>query len=347
MDAMAMQPNRTENQFAFFIFALALHTLLIPRKDSGLHIERGELMPLEAPSYPGGPPQATMTMGWMKNMTLKSFADKELITAGVSTHCLVIFINITLTTMAMLGWPSRSSYDPWWTSSGFCVVDDAHRLLGLPTELLCYLSLTTSALASFGLSKRRSEKMQSNPMLAEFLQTGVFANAAHGFGHAFLWFMGEAAPPLKMTLKMADVANILMLMGFWVGTLRNVVGLTTNHATFMAIAVLGVQYILNVPPELACTYSQSVILLGGSLNQLKRRDDFLKSGNGLLFLATSLYYLPIFALFSLEMFTCSTNVLLSKLGGHVVYDLYLSLVPFILYYVVANEGGYGQSHKIK
>lgn len=246
----------------------------------------------------------------------------------------------------MLGWPNLSAYDPWWTSSGFCVVDDAK----VPTELLCYFSLTSSAIGAFFLSKHNYKQLNEiNPLLGERIQSSVFANAAHGFGHIFLWLLDEPAPPLQLSFNLADIANVLMLMAFWVGTLRSVVGLPTiNHATTAAIAVLVSQYLLRVPPELNFTYSQSVILLGGCLDQLRRRGDYLKDGyaGSFLFLATSLHNLPLLVMYSLEMFSCSKSFL-SGLGGHAVYDLYVSLFPFGLYFAVVKAGEARTSGKTK
>ena len=166
------------------------------------------------------------------------------------------------------------------------------------------------------------------------------------------------------------MANILVLTMFWVGVLRNVVGLPTNHAAAMTFVVLVAQYMLSVPSELAFTYSQSskiylsvhlisslhilhlhiqtyiflfsihreVILLMGSLGQLRRKDDYLKTkgGHGAhLFFVYSLQLLPLFFLFPLEMFLCKSH--LSGLGGHAIYDLYLSLAPFMIYYAVTAK----------
>ena len=265
-----------------------------------------------------------------------NFTNQQFISAGVIVHYLSLILNICLTSAAMLGWPSKSAYDSWWTTSGFCVVQDAT----IPTELLCFTSLTTSAIVAFTFTKNNKQLKKDNPLLLERIQSSIFANAAHGFGHAFLWFIGEAAPPLELSLQPAALANICMLVLFWVGTLSNVVGLPVNHAASMAIVVLAIQYALRVPPELAFTYSQSVILLGGSFDQLRRRDDYSKK-DGFLFFAVSLYYIPLFIFYYLEMFLCSKSFL-SKLGGHAVYDLYLSFVPFGLYYAVTVLGGGNQ-----
>lgn len=265
-----------------------------------------------------------------------NFTNQQFILAGVAVHYLSLVLNICMTSAAMLSWPSKSAYDSWWTTSGFCVVEDA----SVPTELWCYLSLTTSAIIAFSFTRNNNQLKEANPLLLERIQKSVGANAAHGFGHAFLWFVGDATPQLELSLRPSAIANILMLIAFWVGALRSVAGVSTNLAASMSIIVLIAQYALRVPPELAFTYSQSVILFGGSFEQLRRRDEYSKR-DGFLFFAVSLYYLPLFALYFLEMFLCSRS-LLSELGGHAVYDLHLAVLPFVMYYAVT---AFGKSNK--
>lgn len=208
----------------------------------------------------------------------------------------------------------------------------------IPTELLCFSSLTASAILALFLSKNNTQLKESNPLLLERIQSSVFANAAHGFGHIFLWFIGAAAPPLELSLQPVAIANIIMLLLFWVGSLYNVVGLPIYHSAQMSIIVLATQNALSVPPELAFTYSQSIILLAGSLDQLRRKNTYAKN-DGFLFFAVSLYHLPLFLFYYFEMFLCSKSFL-AKLGGHGVYDSYLALAPFGLYYaVVVNTTG--------
>ena len=89
--------------------------------------------------------------------------------------------------MLLANKPNTSAYyDPWWTSYGFCIVDT------LPTELLCFLSLTASAIGQFILCNRLQSGgiIDVDPLLISRLQSGVFANAAHGFGHIFMYLMG-------------------------------------------------------------------------------------------------------------------------------------------------------------
>ena len=175
-----------------------------------------------------------------------------------------------------------------------------------------------------------------DPLLISRLKSGVFANGAHGFGHIFMYLMGgNTGTYIKLSLDPLAVANICMLSMFWIGTLRSVVAnLKTTHATVMSAAVLIIQYMLDVPPNLAFTYSQAVILSAGSFDQLIRRDEYAKSG--CLYFAYALYHLPLQILYAMEMFICQDSIL-ANLGGHFVYDLYLSIIPFVLYYVIGGD----------
>jgi len=258
-----------------------------------------------------------------------NITDKEFIYAGEIAHYAALLLNVVLTSVAMLGLPNRSAYDSWWTSNGFCVVEGNE----VPTEVLCFLSLAASAVSMYFFSGHHATYLkESSPLLLQRMRASIFGNFAHGFGHVFLWFMG-ASPRLELSLEPAALANILMLMMFWVGTLRALVDLPTNNAAAAAVAVLGIQWMLGVPPELAFTYSQSIILLATSLNQLRKKNEYLSGDDSFLYFVFALYQLPLFSLYYLEMFSCSDSVL-SKLGGHTVYDAYLAIAPFGIYYAV-------------
>ena len=204
-----------------------------------------------------------------------NITDKEFIYAGQIAHYVALLLNVVLTSVAMIGLPNRSAYDSWWTSDGFCVIEGNE----VPTEILCFFSLTASAVSMYFFSGHHDTHLkESSPLLLQRMKASTFGNFAHGFGHMFLWFMGKS-PPLELSLQPAALANILMLMMFWVGTLRK----TTNNAAAAAVAVLGIQWMLGVPPELAFTYSQSIILLATSLDQLRKKNDYLSGGNSFLF----------------------------------------------------------------
>ena len=170
--------------------------------------------------------------------------------------------------------------------------------------------------------------MQQN-QASVWTRASIFGNFAHGFGHMFI----GTPPALELSLEPAALANILMLMMFWVGTLRAWLDLPTNNAAAASVAVLGIQWMRGVPPELSFTYSQSILLLATSLNQLRRKNNYLSGGDSFLFFVFALYQLPLFQLYYLKMFSCSDSFL-SKLGGHAVEDAYLAIAPVGIYYAV-------------
>jgi len=259
---------------------------------------------------------------------MMSFSDRHFFLAGQAANYLALILNAVMTSAAMLGLPSSSDYDPGWTSKGFCIIQDDT----IPTELLSSIPLVVSAVAVHFFAQSKKEEWKHNPLLGERIKSGTYANAAHGFGHLFLWSMGDATPPLELSLEPAAIAYILTMIMFWVGNLRRILSVPADLASKMAFAVLTVQYCLDVPPELTFTYSQSVILLAQSLNLLKQKTAY--SEEGFLYFATSVIFLPLFVFFYFE--TKCTQSFLSGLGGHAVYDLYLSLQPFMLYYAVTE-----------
>ena len=103
---------------------------------------------------------------------MNRLTDQQYIAVGEIIHYLAILINIILTSSALLlvNKPNASAYyDPWWTWYGFCVVDT------LPTELLCFLSLTASAIGQFILCNRlQSGIIDVDPLLISRLKSGVF-----------------------------------------------------------------------------------------------------------------------------------------------------------------------------
>jgi len=250
-----------------------------------------------------------------------------------------IALNLGMTAMAMLGLPSRSAYDSWWTANGFCVNEADSR--SFDTEVLCCLVLVTSAVTTQlflnQLLKNKSNQSSLDPQLQSKLEGSVLANAAHGIGHLFVYFSPGPPPPILLEKDPLAVANIVMLICFWVGVLRAVVLSIPNNsaAFFLAVIILTAQYLLKVPPNFSFTYSQSIILLAGSADQLflprERRGSFVYA----LIAAT---YLPTLFLYGLEMTQCSG--ILAPIGGHGVYDTYLACLPFFLYFAVKQHEGY-------
>ena len=289
-------------------------------------------------------------------------------TLGDVVNYAFLVLNVVITSIAMLGLPDASAYDSWWTENGFCVnqapPDPAtgRRLhLHLDTEILCCLVLVTSAIVTH-LFLQKSKSTKTSPLnsssssnqqlLLLRMQGGVLANAAHGLGHLFVYY--SPGPPPAISLHWKDdpmaLANIIMLLCFWVGVLRAVV-LSISHygtAVMLAVAILTAQYLLNVPPNLSFTFSQSVIFLAGSIDQLilvrqrqqrqqqPTRKPQQQSSKGeddnFCYALIALSFLPNMFLYALEMTYCTK--ILAPIGGHAIYDTYLSVQPFLLYFAV-------------
>lgn len=265
--------------------------------------------------------------------------------AGNTVHLVFIALNIGLTSLAMTADPVH--LDPLWKSNGFCVVDhgDDTGVSVLDTEVLCALLLVASAVGVHWMLQQyqQHESTTMNPLMEMRLKSGTLANAAHGVGNLFVYF--SPGPPPAVELRLDDplsMANILMLLGFWVGVIRaTVLSLKSDYRIAFAAAavILTAQGLLQVPPTLSFTFSQSVIFIAASVDQFlmarqRRRDDSpqtkqTKREDDLIYLMIALGFLPLMALFPLEVFQCSWT--LAILGGHVVYDAYLSALPFLLY----------------
>jgi hypothetical protein len=162
------------------------------------------------------------------------------------------------------------------------------------------------------------------------LLSSIVANASHGFGHLFLLALGGPPPAMELSWKLEAMAYWLVLLCFWTGVLKNLLPNalpTYKRAVILSVAVLFVQYILSVPPELAFTYSQSVILFGGSLDQLATSHK-----KNFTYLAISASMLPLFVFYAMEMTACQRWAV----PGHALYDYYLAAQPFLLHAVVVQ-----------
>lgn len=286
-------------------------------------------------------------------------------TVGDIVHYAFIGLTVWLTTAVMLAAASddQGSFDPLWITKGFCVTPRHHNsnnanvrggflsTLSLDTEIVCCLLLVASALAnhyffcyewssSSSTKPTKSTAGSLNPLLEMRLKSGVFANAAHGLGHLFVYL--SPGPPPALSLDLWDamaIGNIVMLLAFWV------VALSIQDywtALYMATVILSAQCILDVPPYLSFTYSQSVIFLIASIDQLvlansREKQQAKNSHNNddnddtdFIYAVIAVTFLPLMALFPLEYAYC-TDVL-APWGGHAVYDAYLSALPFILYF---------------
>ena len=132
-----------------------------------------------------------------------------------------------------------------------------------------------------------------------------------------------------------------MLYFFWMGALKaSMTSLASSKGnsrivsllTVLSILIIAAQYCLNVPANMSFTYSQSVIFAAGALDQLfllPKEEKFVDGGWTYFVHAAS--YLPLYLFYAIEMTSCSTT--LASFGGdHSLYDGYIALLPFMLYY---------------
>lgn len=242
---------------------------------------------------------------------------------GDATNILSIVVNLALTIGVMTG-SSLVGYDKQWLQRGFCVRQD-HPVA---TESLCFLFLVGAAIAA----QLYLQGKKMNPQLDSKIKGAIFSNLAHGGGHLFLYLIGGQVPKVDFTLSPEGIGYVFVLLFFWTGTLKAVmISVSTAQSLALAVAAIGLQYLLDVPAELSFTYTQSLLLMAGSLDQLNLpRDE--KSFTYLLVAAS---YLPLFAFFITESTQCSE--FFADWGGHALYDLYLAMLPFGLYFTVSQH----------
>jgi hypothetical protein len=150
-------------------------------------------------------------------------SNKSFAIAGDVLNCTSLVLNVIMTSVAMLQLPSPSFFDPWWQSHGF----------------ICFLFLTTSAATAWFLlqSPGRLPSVQGNPQLAAKMNGSIFANAAHGGGHLFLFLLGGPPPALELEPTPAAIGNLIMLVCFWYGVLNNIVVSFSSRAALIASVV--------------------------------------------------------------------------------------------------------------
>lgn len=239
-----------------------------------------------------------------------------------------ILLNVSTTMAVMTNFPSSDFYDEWWKRIGFCVNFNENR--HYDTEVACAFVLCTSSVVSFAIYRTMRESL--NNFVQDRLTGGIFGNMAHGLGHIFVYCLKGPPPAVKVTWAVDGLAYCIVLVVFFAGSFRATVPwLQYQQAFAIAIVVIATQIALDVPQELAFTYSQSAIILASSIGML-----FIpQNRKGIDYSIASASLLPLFIFFSLESTTCKRG--LAAYGGHFLYDLYLSLLPFITIYLTEKN----------
>ena len=217
----------------------------------------------------------------------------------------------------------------------------------IETSVLCCLFLCGSATAVLvrwyyatkGTKSAASSTQSSSSLLNEQLQQRLpklaEANISHGLGHYFIHQIGGSIPHVRpWSLRPADIGYTLVLVGFFPLTLRSVMPrLPMSVAVVVGLAIVIFQGAIDIEPYLQFSFAQGVILLVQSVDLLTMpmKD---KVANPLTYLATALYYIPVFPMLWLETTHCTDWV--AAVGGHAIYDFYLSAASLAMAFVMPH-----------
>lgn len=280
----------------------------------------------EAQQTPSG--HSLVNMGVLQNQDFE--------TIGNLLNFTALFVNLLLTSGAMLGIP-QGLYDENWQKVGFCV--DFRDDRRIDTEILCFAALVSGTIALVIFRQNPATSDIKDPLLHHRLNSSVLANLSHGFGHLLVKYAGGMVPALEFTFDIAAMAWVLNLVVFFTTVFRAVMfRVSLLQATVMAVCAIVLQKILEVPPELSFTYSQSFIFAAGFVDQICLPSALKRS---VTYFYNSVYFFPIYILHVIEFTSCSGLV---KYGGHALYDSYLAISPFLFYYTVQQYQSRQTSH---
>eukprot|EP00563_Minutocellus_polymorphus_P017960 CAMPEP_0197715692 /NCGR_PEP_ID=MMETSP1434-20131217/800_1 /TAXON_ID=265543 /ORGANISM="Minutocellus polymorphus, Strain CCMP3303" /LENGTH=283 /DNA_ID=CAMNT_0043299885 /DNA_START=42 /DNA_END=893 /DNA_ORIENTATION=+ len=250
----------------------------------------------------------------------------DAIDIGNGAHILAIALNVLVTSAVILQLPSKEIFDETWREQGQCLVSHGP----IDTTTICGIMLCSSALGLFLLSKKLSKNganNKNNEQLASRLQKMGESNLSHGLGHEFIHFYGSI-PRVEISLRPDALGYLLVLLVFWPTTLRALVSrFSTRSIVLATILIVGFQAAIDIEPHLQFSFTQAIILMLQSLDQLTLPKQ-KKSELPLSYLIFAVYHLPLFAFMWLEVTRCSEWV--AAFGGHAIYDFYLSIGPFVM-----------------
>ena len=208
---------------------------------------------------------------------------------GNTLNFIAIGANLVLTALGMLQLPSKDAFDSWWTDSGFCISQQPDRLID--TEVLCSILLIGSALVAYQFAIWKQGILHDNPQLKAKITGGAFGNFAHGGGHLLLYVLGVAPPAMNFEWSLDGIGNAVMTLLFFTGVFRaTLVSLSLRHAMIVAALAIAAQFCLNVPSRLVFTYSQAVIIVAGSIDQMLLKE------KGLTYTIVAASYMPLLIL---------------------------------------------------
>ena len=248
---------------------------------------------------------------------------------GDTFACVGLLLNVGLTGIILLS--PEATTDDWWRRVGFCVDYREERIVD--TEVLCAIVLCASAIVAslwyypqYSVTKTTKPKSQ---LLHDRIVGGIFSNLSHGLGHLFVYALDGPPPPVDISWSVSGLGYCVVLLFFFMGAFcATVPSIPYPIAAILAVVVIFVQYLINVPPELAFTYSQSAILLASSIGLLLSSKE-IKGDEASHYPWVCASLLPLFGFFALESTQCQ-SIMVEYFGGHVLYDLYLAALPLFV-----------------
>jgi hypothetical protein len=238
--------------------------------------------------------------------------------------------------------PRRLVLDPAWIETGgFCVANPTSRSLN-SHDVCVYVDVVmeTACLVLY-LALRKGRGMENLDTIYNYNIPGLFLQAlghvdlANTFRARFL--DSDEAVVHKFDLTPSEYYNTgwLPLFGwqtlaglaFWAAFLKAAMfNVDTGKILFMVLPVTYAQ--LFIPMKYSFTYSQTVLLLAFSLNQLSRpveEKDWSYASHP-IFIG-----LPVLALSWFESLACQ-SIVRDYLYGHVAYDVYIPVATMAWYY---------------
>lgn len=258
---------------------------------------------------------------------------------GDMANYLSMALNVVVTLSVLLDFPSHDTFDEQWRQDGQCYADhiELARGITMDTSTLCCLLLCGSAAVAMALWYQQKDTIL-NAYLVRRLPKTAQSYVSHGLGHYFVHLIGGSIPHVRpFSLAPADVGYTLVLLVFLPATLRATMPrLPLVTAFLIGLTMIAFQAAIDIAPHMQFSFTQAVILLFQSLDMLTSTSRTEKQQNPVTYLAFSAYAIPLYPLLWLEVTQCSAW--LADMGGHVLYDLYLSLfVVFMAYYLPQIE----------
>lgn len=254
--------------------------------------------------------------------------------SGNIAHTMVL-INAICFMGSVLLFNEAPYFDAAWIEEGFCVSNKETPLLN--SHALSFYADTIATVFLF-LAYRKYNGILSEQCI-EHVYLNIFGVFMHGLGHLMIAFAGNAEEQTtKQQMSIQErldedgpktlIVQTLILLGFWIALLKAAMPkVSMKYTAPMALFLGSLPSQFLVKPELGFTYTQTVLLLASSFNQLNlplEKKGYVYSTFAVVVAC------PVGLVGWLESQTCGDFLI--KYGGHLIYDggICVSLFVFLL-----------------